>query len=522
MEFTNDIRFSRKPTADQFLRISYFGKLTKENSSEMYIVYGFGENWDKTTEQKMEPNGNGFSVKIKIEDYNTLNFCFRNNNYVWDNNNSFNYISEIISKPVDSQIQQLSGQDSTEVCSNVIDNLIDNIDIDLNVPTQTIEAKDGNDVLDNLISELFEEYNQTENKNSSSSLSESISEITETNFDKLFDELYEEPEISGVESYTELSNIFDKIISDIEEKNKSKSNLMNASDIGKELDNLFDTIFSQDIVSNTVETFIPEKSCDDIFATQTEEQDLNQTFSEIVKNISKVEEKTNSKVNSLNYDYSDFNGIFDFAKEEKEIENDIFDFSNLEFDFEMNNTNIIQENVEQFNASIAQNNFSDSFYDDEDISTHEAYSNFQEIVNNVVDELEQEINKTNLFENEEFRKQNEEFENSISEYTQYFDNLIEEIISTPTSSLSTPVSTEQVLETENTNLAVSESQDIALANNNVQETEISTDSVPNEYALFDYKSYSFMYMLKRRVKLIFNAIFTKLPKLFGKENSDNN
>lgn len=518
MEFTNDIRFNIKPTVDQFLGISYFGKLTKENSSEMYIVYGFGENWDKTTEQKMEKSEDGFSVQIKIENYDTLNFCFRNNNYVWDNNNSFNYISGIAPKVVDSQIEQVSNENN----SGIIDNSIDS---DLNITTQKIENNDGNDVLDNLIGELFEEYNQTENKisasenNASSSLSNNTLEINETNFDKLFDELSDVPEISGVESYTELSNIFDKIISDIEEQNKLNANLMSASDIGKELDTIFEEIFSKNVATNTVETFIPEQSYDDAFAIQSDKEELNETFSEIVKNISKVEEKTPSKVDSLNYDYSDFNGIFDFAK--IEMKNDVFDFSNLEFDFDMNNINTIQENAEQVNVSIKQNNFSDSFYDDADISTHDAYSNFQEIVNNVVNELEKESNKQNVFENEEFKKQNAEFENVISEYTQYFDSLIEEIVSTPTTSLSTPVSTEQVLENENTNLAIGENQDIGIANTNVQAIDTSTDSVPNEYALFDYKSHSFMYMIKRRFKLIVNTLFTKLPKLFGKENSDN-
>mgnify|MGYP003297259928 CR=1 FL=1 len=151
------------------------------------------------------------------------------------------------------------------------------------------------------------------------------------------------------------------------------------------------------------------------------------------------------------------------------------------------------------------NKFSDSFYDDEDVTTHQNYSTIEEIVNSTSTEPDTVA-----------------FENAINEYSEYFDNLIEEIVSTPTSTLSTPVSTAQVLENENTSLAVTEG-DSQETTNTVTANSVDTNGVPNEYALYDYSSHSFFYMFKRRVKMIFSTLFTKLPKIFGRQkNSENN
>ena len=460
MKFTNDITFNKLPRSNDVLKITYSGSLFKDNSPEVYIVYGFGENWNNTTEQKMEKRNYGFVTNIKIEDSNTFNFCFRNSNQNWDNNNS--YISSIFSKPLNTEIQPLDNKEAEKVCSNSLDDILNSIDLELETSkTQNIEISEDLNVLDTLIQELFEEYNAKIEINSSNENSSLSNDIQETNLDKAFEETLETEELSNVEYFTELSNLFDNIIQNIEQNNTTQD-----VDIGKELNELFENTFTQNFTteSESSEVYIPSsENIDYLF----ESEELNNTFHDIVKNISEVETKTNTEVNTLNYDYSDFNAMFSFAQNlntsettneenifdfsnldfdfnmntvtENAIETDIndetiFDFSNPEFDFTLNNTQTItdENSIETIENSVTQtnytNNFSDSFYDDEDISTHETYTTFDEIVNNVSEELEQEVTNANLFEKEEFQKQNKEFENAISEYAQYFDNLIEEIV----------------------------------------------------------------------------------------------
>lgn len=94
MEFTKDIKFNVEPHINQDITITYNGFL--RDSNEVSIVFGFGENWENTTELKMSKKNNEFSANIKMLDFDTFNFCFKNSNNVWDNNSSCNYISPIL------------------------------------------------------------------------------------------------------------------------------------------------------------------------------------------------------------------------------------------------------------------------------------------------------------------------------------------------------------------------------------------------------------------------------------------
>ena len=72
------------------------------------------------------------------------------------------------------------------------------------------------------------------------------------------------------------------------------------------------------------------------------------------------------------------------------------------------------------------------------------------------------------------------------------------------------------------NLDVGKTQSISTATSEAI-NKYSTDGVADEYALYDYKNHSYFYMIKRRFKLLFSSLFTKLPKVFGKEtNTENN
>ena len=77
------------------VKISYTGKLFQGNSEEVYLHYGFGINWDNLNEVKMVKTELGFQAEIDLISSDTLNFCFRDGNNVWDNNESQNYIFPI-------------------------------------------------------------------------------------------------------------------------------------------------------------------------------------------------------------------------------------------------------------------------------------------------------------------------------------------------------------------------------------------------------------------------------------------
>ncbi len=96
MELLKNIFFNTdKLVQNSTVKISYTGKFFEENSEEVYIHYGFGENWDNLSEIKMEKTELGFQTELFLLESDTLNFCFKNENNEWDNNNSENYIFEL-------------------------------------------------------------------------------------------------------------------------------------------------------------------------------------------------------------------------------------------------------------------------------------------------------------------------------------------------------------------------------------------------------------------------------------------
>lgn len=96
MELVKNIFFNTdKLVENTKVKVSYTGKLFQENCEEVYIHYGFGINWDNLNEVKMEKTELGFQAEIELISSDTLNFCFRDANNVWDNNDLENYVFPI-------------------------------------------------------------------------------------------------------------------------------------------------------------------------------------------------------------------------------------------------------------------------------------------------------------------------------------------------------------------------------------------------------------------------------------------
>ncbi len=96
MELVKNIFFNTdKLVENDTVKISYTGKFFQENADEVYVHYGFGENWDNLSEIKMDKTELGFQAEIKLISTEDLNLCFKSNLNEWDNNNGANYSFKI-------------------------------------------------------------------------------------------------------------------------------------------------------------------------------------------------------------------------------------------------------------------------------------------------------------------------------------------------------------------------------------------------------------------------------------------
>ena len=96
MELTKNIFFNTdKLVKDSTIKISYTGDLFQNNSENVTIHYGFGENWDDVNDIEMNKTELGFQAEIDLIGDDTFNFCFKNDLGEWDNNNGENYIFPI-------------------------------------------------------------------------------------------------------------------------------------------------------------------------------------------------------------------------------------------------------------------------------------------------------------------------------------------------------------------------------------------------------------------------------------------
>lgn len=96
MELVKNIFFNTdKLTANSTVKISYTGKFFQDLSNEVFLHYGFGNNWDGLSDVKMEKTELGFQSEITLLDNDSLCFCLKNDRDEWDNNDGQNYVFPI-------------------------------------------------------------------------------------------------------------------------------------------------------------------------------------------------------------------------------------------------------------------------------------------------------------------------------------------------------------------------------------------------------------------------------------------
>ena len=92
MKLTKDVDLS----LDNFEKgkdftVNYSGELFKNGSNDVYLSFGYGDNWDNKEEIKMVKSQTGYQANVNPKNYGAFNFCFRDSNNVWDNNSYKNY-----------------------------------------------------------------------------------------------------------------------------------------------------------------------------------------------------------------------------------------------------------------------------------------------------------------------------------------------------------------------------------------------------------------------------------------------
>lgn len=112
MELTKNIFFNTdKLIENTTVKISYTGKLFSQNAENVFIHFGFGLNWDNVNEIEMQKTELGFQSEIELSSFDTLNFCFKDGNNNWDNNDGKNYVF-----PIEKTITSLVATSDVDSC----------------------------------------------------------------------------------------------------------------------------------------------------------------------------------------------------------------------------------------------------------------------------------------------------------------------------------------------------------------------------------------------------------------------
>ena len=96
MELVKNVFFNTdKIVENTEIKVTYAGELFQNKSSNVTIHYGFGDNWANAQDVVMQKTDLGYQANINVLEGEMLNFCFKNSDGQWDNNNGCNYQFEI-------------------------------------------------------------------------------------------------------------------------------------------------------------------------------------------------------------------------------------------------------------------------------------------------------------------------------------------------------------------------------------------------------------------------------------------
>lgn len=361
MEFTKDIEFNKNIQEDEVCKITYYGKLFEIGSKEVTIVFGYGENWENTSEKVMQKTNNGFTTEIKILDnFDTFNFCFRNSNYEWDNNNGCNYIS-----PIQSNLLPIPDENIENVNFSIDNSLVELLNqvFSVNINTSKQES-------------IEKELEDQHKKNSSIIINcNSLKKIKIENINKNYSKvtLYKKNTKQNISTFN-LDDLVEELIVPIinssvkQEKNKTSINYISNSyfDDLYEFNTVTESTFDvEKLIANVnsnsnVDTF--QQTTDNTFSSFDFENLLNQitnnstlensyktyenientNFDEIMDNF--IEENLQNVNDIKNINVTKTNSVIDFSNNSNFSRDDINDYEVVKF-FNIINTNFSENNT---------------------------------------------------------------------------------------------------------------------------------------------------------------------------------
>lgn len=76
-------------------KIVYKGSLYENAAQDIYMHFGYGLLWENLQEVKLEKYEDCYKADITLTEIGDVNFCFRDSNGNWDNNDGVNYAATI-------------------------------------------------------------------------------------------------------------------------------------------------------------------------------------------------------------------------------------------------------------------------------------------------------------------------------------------------------------------------------------------------------------------------------------------
>lgn len=470
MEFSINIKFNDYLTKNENSTITYSGALFKNGSESVTIVYGFGDNWSNTTEQLMEKTSDGFVAEIKILDFEKFNFCFRNANYEWDNNNNQNYISPILDEKTN-------------------DSFIINEDI-------------ITPILENLMEDLpAEEIALTNNETELESTVETISEIETTTYDENALSFNIEIEENIIENNTRDTND----IPAVDEQTVSK-NIEKIQDIEKIFDELYQ-LENSSVEETTVleiedNASIEETKIENISIENTQEDDTQISDKQILlDDILSSNSQTTNEEKSSNFN---MNSLID------EILSPIVKSSIFETELESEpvtffseSTIVNEETTTQVDAPIT---FDNSEENDEKVDS---------LITNLISDLQANLDQNAETENIIEENIEETEKTSSTETNKNEEN--NDISSTTNEVINSSVTTGTVEQTLNE--VIEESLIDVLNNDNKQKAETTNTETG---LIVSPRALNKFYLFKKKVKVAVCKIFSIIPKILSADKNENN
>ncbi len=96
MNLSNNIYFDGDLLkVDSPTKVIYSGFLAEKSPNYIYMHYGYGIVWDNLQEVKLFKGISGYESDVTFTEFGDVNFCFRDSEGVWDNNDGNNYKAKV-------------------------------------------------------------------------------------------------------------------------------------------------------------------------------------------------------------------------------------------------------------------------------------------------------------------------------------------------------------------------------------------------------------------------------------------